>query len=51
MKREKRGRERERGPEDPRRFEIDQPMAVRGSYFDPGFRNKLSEIYEVAGKT
>ena len=33
------------------RFEIYQPMAVRGSYFDPGFSNKLSEIYEVAGKT
>ena len=50
-KRKKRARERERGPEDPRRFEIYQPMAVRGSYFDPGFSNKLSEIYEVAGKT
>ena len=26
-------------------------MAMRGSYFDPGFNNELSEIYEVAGKT
>lgn len=44
-------RARERGPENPQRFEIYQPMAVRGSYFDPGFSNKLSEIYEVTGKT